>query len=173
MKSHSDLCYRRWRGVRSLETDKIMCGCRGRKGCYPELGGLVSAPHTNGARLIVGQQEHSQFAGSHPPSPVRQVCARFPRKRQPRPGLPARSWSPYNCRVADRIVCSCVTCPSCGAWVVVQGRTTGGTNKDRFSTTCPVPECGKEFVFEGSETRVFELPVSLFERRHFYRSELQ
>ena len=46
-------------------------------------------------------------------------------------------------------------------------------NKDRFSTTCPVPECGKEFAFEGAETRVFELPLFLFERRHFYRSELR
>ena len=38
--------------------------------------------------------------------------------------------------------------------------------------TCPVSECGKEFSFEASETRLFELPISLFERRHFYRSEL-
>jgi hypothetical protein len=54
------------------------------------------------------------------------------------------------------------------------GRATGsGNNKDRFKTICPAPECGKEFAFEGGETRLFELPVSLFERRHFYRSELQ
>jgi hypothetical protein len=71
-------------------------------------------------------------------------------------------------------VCSCVTCPGCGAWVVVQGRAAGHThNEGKLNTTCPVQECGKQFVFEGSETRVFELPVSLFERRHFYRSELQ
>jgi hypothetical protein len=36
-----------------------------------------------------------------------------------------------------------------------------------------VPECGKEFEFEDRETRVFELPPSIFERRHFYRSELR
>jgi hypothetical protein len=30
-----------------------------------------------------------------------------------------------------------------------------------------------EFSFEGGETQVFEVPVSLFERRHFYRSELR
>ncbi len=38
---------------------------------------------------------------------------------------------------------------------------------------CPAEECGKEFEFEASETRVFEVPLPLFERRHFYRSELQ
>jgi hypothetical protein len=30
----------------------------------------------------------------------------------------------------------------------------------------------KGFVFELGETRVFEVPLLLFERRHFYRSEL-
>jgi hypothetical protein len=39
--------------------------------------------------------------------------------------------------------------------------------------SCPVPECGKEFEFETGETRVFEVPLPLFERRHFYRSELR
>jgi hypothetical protein len=42
-----------------------------------------------------------------------------------------------------------------------------------MSTRCPVPECGKEFEFDWSETRVNEVPLELFERRHFYRSELQ
>ena len=82
----------------------------------------------------------------------------------------------YNSRVADCILCSCATCPSCGAWVFVQGRITAITtiiNKERLDTTCPVPECGKEFAFDVGESRVFELPVSSFERRHFYRSELQ
>ena len=46
-------------------------------------------------------------------------------------------------------------------------------NKDKFNTTWPAPECGKEFAFDGAETRVFELPLSFFERRHFYRSELR
>ena len=88
--------------------------------------------------------------------------------------LPER-WPLYNCCVADRILCSCVTCAGCGTWIVVQERAAGciTTVNDRLSTTCPVPECGKEFAFDGTETRVFELPVSLFERRHFYRSELQ
>jgi len=45
--------------------------------------------------------------------------------------------------------------------------------KDKFKTTWPAPECGKEFAFDGAETRVFELPLSFFERRHFYRSELR
>jgi len=46
---------------------------------------------------------------------------------------------------------------SCGAWVVVQGKLTadGLNNKDRLKTPCPVPECGKEFAFDGAETRVF------------------
>ena len=30
--------------------------------------------------------------------------------------------------------------------------------KDRLSTTCQVPECGKEFSFDGGETQVFEVP---------------
>jgi hypothetical protein len=45
--------------------------------------------------------------------------------------------------------------------------------KERLNTGCPVPECGKEFAFDGGETRVFETPVSLFERHYFYRSELR
>lgn len=76
----------------------------------------------------------------------------------------------------DRIPCTCVTCPRCGTWVVVRGKTVkdaSNNNKDRFNTTCPVPECGEKFAFEGAETRVFELPLFLFERRHFYRSELR
>ena len=43
-------------------------------------------------------------------------------------------------------------------------------NKDRVQH---VPASGKDFAFEGGETRVFELPLFLFERRHFYRSELR
>jgi hypothetical protein len=31
----------------------------------------------------------------------------------------------------------------------------------------------EEFAFDGGETRVFELPLFLFERRHFYRSEVR
>ena len=34
-----------------------------------------------------------------------------------------------------------------------------------------MPECGKEFEFESGDTRIFEVPLPLFERRHFYRSE--
>ena len=77
--------------------------------------------------------------------------------------------------MADRIMCSCVTCPGCGTWVVVEREIAraGDINKDKVKTRCPLPECAKEFAFETNETRVFELPPSLFERRHFYRSELQ
>jgi hypothetical protein len=45
-----------------------------------------------------------------------------------------------------------------------------GEEKQRAS--CLVPECRKEFAFELGEMRVFDLPLLLFERRHFYRSEL-
>jgi hypothetical protein len=43
--------------------------------------------------------------------------------------------------------------------------------EERLSATCTVPECRKEFFFAAEETRVFELPMPLFER-HFYRSGL-
>jgi hypothetical protein len=46
------------------------------------------------------------------------------------------------------------------------------TGEEKFGTRCPGSECGKEFVFDLGETHVFELPLVLFERRHFYRSEL-
>lgn len=74
--------------------------------------------------------------------------------------------------MADRIACSCVTCPKCGTWVVVKQRSVPGATKEKFRAKCPVPECGKEFEFEAGETRLFEVPLPLFERRHFYRSEL-
>ena len=77
--------------------------------------------------------------------------------------------------MADRIVCSCVTCPKCGAWVVVEREIAraGYSNKDKVKTRCPLPECAQEFAFEPNETRVFELPLPLFERRHFYLSEVR
>jgi hypothetical protein len=78
----------------------------------------------------------------------------------------------YNLEMADRIACSCVTCPKCGAWVVVNEQHRTGETQEKFRATCPVPECGKEFAFELGETRVFDLPLFLFERRHFYGSEL-
>jgi hypothetical protein len=56
--------------------------------------------------------------------------------------------------------------------VVVEREMTRETNKDKVNTTCPGPECGKQFAFAAGDTKVFELPMSLFERRHFYRSEL-
>jgi len=47
-----------------------------------------------------------------------------------------------------------------------------GRDPAEVSRHLPVPECGKEFASELSETRVFDLPLLLFERRHFFRSEL-
>jgi ssDNA-binding Zn-finger/Zn-ribbon topoisomerase 1 len=81
--------------------------------------------------------------------------------------------SAYNLALADRILCSCVTCPKCGAWIVVEREIRSRAKQGKFRATCGVPECGKEFEFEDSETRVCELPHSIFERRHFYRSELR
>ena len=81
--------------------------------------------------------------------------------------------SAYNLAMADRILCSCVTCPKCGTWIVVEREIRSGAKQGKFRATCGVPECGKEFEFEDRETRVFELPPSIFERRHFYRSELR
>jgi hypothetical protein len=56
--------------------------------------------------------------------------------------------------------------------VVVEREMTREAKKENLNTTCPGPECGKQFTFAVGETKVFELPMSLFERRHFYRSEL-
>ena len=81
--------------------------------------------------------------------------------------------SAYNLTMADRILCACVTCPKCGTWIVVEREIRSGAKRGKFRATCGVPECGKEFDFEDRETRVFELPPSIFERRHFYRSELR
>ena len=78
----------------------------------------------------------------------------------------------YNLEMADRIACSCVTCPKCGSWVVLTQPSRVRTGEEKWRANCPVSECGNEFVFDLGETRVFELPLLLFERRHFYRSEL-
>jgi hypothetical protein len=78
----------------------------------------------------------------------------------------------YNLGMADRIACSCVTCPKCGTWVVVKQQSEFGVRREKFWASCPAPECGKEFEFESAETRLFELPLAIFERRYFYRSEL-
>jgi hypothetical protein len=75
-------------------------------------------------------------------------------------------------RMADRIACSCVTCPKCGIWVVIPQNQLA-LSKEKSLAICPASECGKEFEFQAGETRVFEVPLPLFERRHFYRSELQ
>jgi len=57
-------------------------------------------------------------------------------------------------------------------WVVVKQKSEPGVSKEKFRARRPVPECGKEFEFETGEIRIFEVPLPLFERRHFYRSEL-
>ena len=69
----------------------------------------------------------------------------------------------YNLGMADRIACSYVTCPKCGTWVVVR-QSEAGLGNEKLHASCPAPDCGKEFEFELSETRVFEIPLQLFER---------
>ena len=61
--------------------------------------------------------------------------------------------------------------PKCGTWVVVTqpSQLARGEEVARQLSRVGV---WKEFVFELGETRVFEVPLLLFERRHFYRSEL-
>jgi hypothetical protein len=56
----------------------------------------------------------------------------------------------------------------------VGGSSVCGINDERIplKTTCTVPECAKEFSFVAGDTQIVELPLSLFERRHFYRSDL-
>src|ERR1700687_2188631 len=80
---------------------------------------------------------------------------------------------PYNFSMAHRIVCPCVTRPQCGTWIVVRPQSESGIDKPKMSTRCPAPNCGKEFEFDWTETRVYEVPLELFERRNSYRSELQ
>ena len=63
--------------------------------------------------------------------------------------------------MADRITCSCVTCPKCGTWVVVKEPAERGVDMDTFKAHCPAPECGRAFEFELGETRVFDLPLPL------------
>ena len=75
--------------------------------------------------------------------------------------------------MAERIACSCVTCPKCGTWVVLPSRVEIDSKQPKGKIVCEGPDCAREFVFDWDEARTFELPHRLFERRHFYRSELQ
>jgi hypothetical protein len=72
--------------------------------------------------------------------------------------------------MADRIACSCVTYPKCGTCLWLGSKPGPKRTRKGSGQICTAPECGQEFAFEITETRVFDL--NLFERRHFYRSEL-
>jgi hypothetical protein len=74
--------------------------------------------------------------------------------------------------MADRIARSCVTCPKCGTWVVLPSRVEIDAKRPKNKICCTAPGCGREFEFDQDETRTFDVPLGLFERRHFYRSEL-
>jgi hypothetical protein len=41
-----------------------------------------------------------------------------------------------------------------------------------FQASCAMLECDNAFSFKRKDARAFELPLVLFERRYFYRSEL-
>ena len=75
--------------------------------------------------------------------------------------------------MAERIVCSCVTCLSCGSWVVLPSRIEIDPKQPKGKIVCAAPDCAREFAFDWEEARTFELPLGLFERRHFYRSEIK
>ena len=80
-------------------------------------------------------------------------------------GTPSRSKS-------FRFTRNIISVWKCGTWVVVRQSFDAGPGREKLRANCPAPECGKEFEFESGETRVFEVPLPLFERRHFFRSEL-
>jgi len=48
-----------------------------------------------------------------------------------------------------------------------------GLENGQGNLSCPAGECGKEFELARVETRAFELLPPMFERGHFYRSELK
>jgi hypothetical protein len=48
----------------------------------------------------------------------------------------------------------------------------GSTGQRKVSRQLPGAGMRKKFEFEPGEAQVFDLPLLLFERRHFYRSEL-
>ena len=75
--------------------------------------------------------------------------------------------------MADRILCSCITCPKCGTWIVLRSESDTNAKQAKTKTLCSAPDCGKEFAFAWDEARILDLPLGLFERRYFYRSELQ
>lgn len=74
----------------------------------------------------------------------------------------ANTSSPYNFLMADRIVCSCVTCPKCGIWVVIRPQNQLRLSEEECSANCPAAESGREFKFEASEAHVFEIPLPPF-----------
>lgn len=75
--------------------------------------------------------------------------------------------------MADGIVCSCVTCPNGGTWVVLASRPEVGLKASKLRNFCPAQGCAVEFEFRPDEAHTFQLPHVLFEKRYFYRSELK
>ena len=57
----------------------------------------------------------------------------------------------YNRVMADRIVCSCVLCPKCGAWVVLSAYNESGSKQCKIRTSCTVADCGRDFEFDFDE----------------------
>jgi len=67
--------------------------------------------------------------------------------------------------MVDRIACSCVTCFRCGSWVVVTQPTRVRTGEDKLRASCPVSECGKEFVFRVKRDARFRTAATSFRDR--------
>jgi hypothetical protein len=57
--------------------------------------------------------------------------------------------------------------------VVLSAHNERGYKQSKIRMSCPVADCGRDFEFDFDEIRTFELPLRLFERRHFYRSDFE
>jgi len=88
-----------------------------------------------------------------------------------------RGTRPVNLKV-EGPTAGCVTCPECGAWVVIQKDTATmlsetGSPTGQTLVTCPNPKCARpQFKVEDKDIREFSLSLEIFLRGYFYPSEL-
>jgi len=59
----------------------------------------------------------------------------------------------------DRILCSCVTCPQCGTWVVLGSHAQIESSRAKVKTSCPALDCHKHFEFAWDEIRTSKVPL--------------
>jgi hypothetical protein len=72
------------------------------------------------------------------------------------------------------MACSCVTCRGeRGLWCAGAARVASTIKTATLNTTYTAPQCKREFSFEAGDAQIFEVSLSLFERRHFYESGLR